>query len=172
MRLASEAGVTVCEVVLAPVSEIHADQPFVLGQETHFLAVKRFDRAGAQHVHCEDFAQVLNIPPELKYEHPSANYAAIALVLLTTPGLGMPAVEEMIRRLLCKAVYDWIAAGRSAQSACERGVALIPEQIHVGLIAVSRKGHGAADNRQMPWAAGDSSGRRWTPPEPTIRKRR
>lgn len=100
MRMASEAGVTVCDVTLAPVSEIHADQPFVLGQETHFLAVRRFDRAGAQHIHCEDFAQVLNIPPELKYEHPSANYAAIALVLLTTPGLGMPAVEEMIRRLV------------------------------------------------------------------------
>ena len=50
MRMASEAGVTVCEVTLAPVSEIHADQPFVLGQETHFLAVRRFDRAGAQHI--------------------------------------------------------------------------------------------------------------------------
>lgn len=77
--------------------------------------------------------------------------------------------EEMIRRLLCKAVYDWIAAGQTAQAACERGVAMIPGRIHVGLIAVSKRGFGAADNRQMPWAAGDSSGRVWTP---TIRKRR
>lgn len=71
--------------------------------------------------------------------------------------------EEMIRRLLCKSVYDWIAAGHTAQQACERGVAQIPAKIHVGLIAVSRTHHGAADNREMPWAAGDSSGRVWTP---------
>ena len=71
--------------------------------------------------------------------------------------------EEMIRRLLCKTVYDWIAAGASAQAACARGVALIPADIHVGLIAVSATGHGAADNRQMPWAAADSSGRTWGP---------
>lgn len=73
--------------------------------------------------------------------------------------------EEMIRRLLCKAVYDWIAAGTPAQQACERGVASIPKNVHVGLIAVSKKGHGAADNRQMPWAAEDTSGHAWRPRE-------
>ena len=77
--------------------------------------------------------------------------------------------EEMIRRLLCKAVYDWIAAGTPAQAACERGVAAVPRNIHVGLIAVSAQGFGAADNRQMPWAAGDSEGSVWNP---TLRKGR
>lgn len=71
--------------------------------------------------------------------------------------------EEMMRRLLCKVVYDTIASGLSAQAACERGVAMIPKKVHVGLIAVARDGFGAADNREMPWAAGDSSGSVWTP---------
>lgn len=71
--------------------------------------------------------------------------------------------EEMVRRLLCKQVYDWIAGGLAAQKACERGVALLPKTIHAGLIAVSKKGFGAADNRQMPWAAADSRGHHWTP---------
>ncbi|EHL24862.1 HipA-like protein [Acidovorax sp. NO-1] len=100
MRMAGAAGVDVCEVTLAPLSAIHADQPFVIGDESHFLAVKRFDRQGLQHIHCEDFAQVLNIPPTLKYEHPRANYATMAKVLLSTPGLGMPALEEFIRRIV------------------------------------------------------------------------
>lgn len=69
--------------------------------------------------------------------------------------------EEMIRRLLCKSVYDWIAAGHSAQQACERGVAQIPRNVHVGLIAVARTSFGAADNREMPWAAADGSGNAW-----------
>ena len=41
--------------------------------------------------------------------------------------------------------------------------------ITVGLIAVSKQGFGAADNREMPWAAGDSSGFTWNP---VVRKRR
>lgn len=61
--------------------------------------------------------------------------------------------EEMIRRLACKQVYDWIAGGMAPQKACEKGVALVPRRVHVGLIAVGRAGAGSANNRQMPWAA-------------------
>lgn len=146
MRLASEAGVTVCEATLAPVSDIHADQPFVLGQETHFLAVKRFDREGGKHIHCEDFAQVLNVPPDRKYEHPNANYAAIALVLLTTPGLGMPAVEEMIRRLVVNDLlgnYDGHCKNYGLLYADAHQAALSPAYDVVAYAAYLRgKGHG------------------------------
>ena len=100
LRMAGEAGVDVCEAVLAPLAEIHADQPFVIGEETHFLAVRRFDREGQRHIHCEDFAQVLNIPPDRKYDHPRANYSTMLRALLATPWLGLPAVEEFIRRLV------------------------------------------------------------------------
>jgi serine/threonine-protein kinase HipA len=44
LRLAQAAGVDVCEAWLAPMDEIVAGQPFVLGESRHFLAVKRFDR--------------------------------------------------------------------------------------------------------------------------------
>lgn len=100
MRMAAAAGVNVCEVRLAPVSSMDVEQPFVLGDESQFLAVRRFDRHGRLHVHCEDFAQVLNIPPQLKYTHPRATYAAMALTMLNTVGLGMPAVEEFVRRIV------------------------------------------------------------------------
>jgi L-asparaginase/beta-aspartyl-peptidase (threonine type) len=60
--------------------------------------------------------------------------------------------EEILRRVLAKQVYDWIAAGTPAQEAVERGVAQIPDQFTVGLIAVSATDEGIADNRTMPAA--------------------
>jgi L-asparaginase/beta-aspartyl-peptidase (threonine type) len=60
--------------------------------------------------------------------------------------------EEILRRVLAKQVYDWIAAGTPAQEAVERGVAEIPDQFTVGLIAISATDEGIADNRTMPAA--------------------
>lgn len=60
--------------------------------------------------------------------------------------------EEIMRLVLAKQVYDWMAAGVPAQEAVERGVALVPAAYTVGLIAVSRRDHGVADNRTMPSA--------------------
>lgn len=99
MRLAAAAGVTVCEVELAPLELIHAEQPFTLGEGREFLAVRRFDRDNAQHVHCEDFAQILGVPPELKYTHPYAAYSLILDTLLREPALGQDAALEMVRRI-------------------------------------------------------------------------
>jgi L-asparaginase/beta-aspartyl-peptidase (threonine type) len=60
--------------------------------------------------------------------------------------------EEIMRRVLSKQIYDWIAAGTHPQAAVERGVALIPNAFTVGVIAVSAEGEGVADNRTMPTA--------------------
>ena len=60
--------------------------------------------------------------------------------------------EEIMRRVLAKQVYDAIAAGAPAQEACARGVASIDARFTIGVIAVSRDGEGAADNRTMPSA--------------------
>jgi beta-aspartyl-peptidase (threonine type) len=60
--------------------------------------------------------------------------------------------EEIMRRVLAKQVYDWIAAGRGAQEAVDKGVALVPAEFTVGLIAVSLHDEGVADNRTMPTA--------------------
>lgn len=104
LRLARAAGVDVCEAWLAPLDEITAGQPFVLGESRHFLAVKRFDRGPQGHVHCEDFAQILRIQPEEKYTHPAANYAAMARTL--REGMSLPAeagegaAQELVRRVM------------------------------------------------------------------------
>ncbi|MFH1144348.1 MAG: isoaspartyl peptidase/L-asparaginase [Candidatus Eisenbacteria bacterium] len=62
--------------------------------------------------------------------------------------------EEIMRQLLAKRVYDWIAAGMDAQEACRRGVDDFPDPYTAGIIAVAASSVGAADNRTMPWAVG------------------
>ncbi len=69
---------------------------------------------------------------------------------VTATGVG----EEIIRRVLCKAVYDQITSGAEAQEACEEGLTLFPADVPVGLIAVDGKGWGAACNTDMAWAQG------------------
>jgi serine/threonine-protein kinase HipA len=100
LRMARVCGVDVCEASLAPLASIAQDIPFVIGQEAQFLAVRRFDRVGQQHVHCEDFAQVLGENPWDKYRGANASYAAIALVLRDAMGLGDGAVHELMRRIM------------------------------------------------------------------------
>jgi serine/threonine-protein kinase HipA len=65
--------------------------------ETRFLAVLRYDRAPGLRVHCEDFAQVLGVMPEDKYQ--GASYLNVAAALMSLPGLGEPAVHELLRRM-------------------------------------------------------------------------
>lgn len=100
MRMAAAVGVNVCEVTLAPLEHIEADQPYVLGEGRQFLAVRRFDRVQGKHIHCEDFAQILGVPPGEKYNHERASYANILNILVHTPGLGVDAAHEMLRRIV------------------------------------------------------------------------
>jgi beta-aspartyl-peptidase (threonine type) len=58
--------------------------------------------------------------------------------------------EHIVRHLLSYAVYQWIAEGAPLQAALERGIALFPDEIDVGLIAVSRTEAGSLSNRNMP----------------------
>jgi len=99
MRLAAAAGVNVCEVELAPLEQIHADLPYTLGDGRHFLAVRRFDREKTKHMHCEDFAQILGVPPDQKYTHPYAAYSLMLATLISEPKLGQDAAFEMLRRI-------------------------------------------------------------------------
>ncbi|MGA0570696.1 type II toxin-antitoxin system HipA family toxin [Variovorax sp. VNK109] len=103
LRMARAVGVNTCAHSLVPLSQLMEPHRYDLGDEAqqHFLAVERFDRApggGLQaRVMCEDFAQVLSVPPEDKY---SRSYAEIAAVLLALPACGEPAVHELLRRLV------------------------------------------------------------------------
>jgi L-asparaginase/beta-aspartyl-peptidase (threonine type) len=61
--------------------------------------------------------------------------------------------EEIVRRFLSKTVYDWLADGMPAQIAAERGVALFPQEIDVGLLVIGEEDHAIAANRDMARAA-------------------
>jgi L-asparaginase/beta-aspartyl-peptidase (threonine type) len=60
--------------------------------------------------------------------------------------------EHIVRRRLAGAVHGWAASGVPLPEALERGVALFPADIDVGLIAVAGGGWAVASNRTMPWA--------------------
>jgi beta-aspartyl-peptidase (threonine type) len=61
--------------------------------------------------------------------------------------------EEITRQLLCKQLYDWILAGMPVEEACRRGIDLFPNQISVGLIAVTAESLCGTSNRDMAWFA-------------------
>lgn len=63
--------------------------------------------------------------------------------------------EDIIPLLLSHTVYQWIADGVPLQQALERGVALLPADSDVGIIAVSRTEAGHHSNRAMPTSNGD-----------------
>ncbi|WEF34452.1 isoaspartyl peptidase/L-asparaginase [Pseudoduganella chitinolytica] len=60
--------------------------------------------------------------------------------------------EHIVRRLLAHTVYQWIADGMPAQEAADKGVALFPDEIDVGIIVLGRRDAGSASNREMPFA--------------------
>ncbi len=66
--------------------------------------------------------------------------------------------EEIIKQVLSKFVYDRIADGLLPQRAADRGLALFPHDVPIGIIAVASRGWGEAANRDMAFFA--SSARR------------
>ncbi|WP_437603563.1 isoaspartyl peptidase/L-asparaginase [Sorangium sp. So ce590] len=60
--------------------------------------------------------------------------------------------EEIARRLLARTVYDWLADGVAPARAAQRGVAMFPDVIAVGVLVVGRNGQAIASNRNMPSA--------------------
>jgi L-asparaginase/beta-aspartyl-peptidase (threonine type) len=60
--------------------------------------------------------------------------------------------EFIIRQMLASKVYRWIEAGMDLHEALRKGIALIPPQVEVGLIAVSKTQAGAHSNTDMPTA--------------------
>lgn len=60
--------------------------------------------------------------------------------------------EYIIRQNLSRRVYDWMAEGATPEAAVEKGVALFPEGLGIGLIAVSPRGYAASANTTMAWS--------------------
>ncbi len=78
----------------------------------------------------------------------SGIYAGPAGAVCAT-GIG----EEIMKRVLSKAVYDAMAAGRTPQKAAELGVGLFPRGVSVGLIVVGKRGWGEACDKDMAFFA-------------------
>ncbi len=99
LGLAQVAGASVCEHKLVPLAQMDIEHGYALGGSSHFLAVTRFDRDGPKRIHCEDFAQVLNVDPQQKYT--GASYAAMGSLMMRFPeSLGVNAVHELLRLLV------------------------------------------------------------------------
>ncbi len=61
--------------------------------------------------------------------------------------------EHIMRHMLAREVYQWIADGMPLAAALQRGVDLIDKRIAIGLIGVTRNEQGACSNRSMPYVA-------------------
>lgn len=61
--------------------------------------------------------------------------------------------EEIMKRVLSKHVYDLMTAGHSPQRAAERGLALFPRDVSIGVICVNEKGWGEACDARMAYSA-------------------
>jgi L-asparaginase/beta-aspartyl-peptidase (threonine type) len=60
--------------------------------------------------------------------------------------------EHIMRHLLARTVYQWIADGMPLRQALQRGVDLIDKDVDIGLIAVSRTEAASCSNKGMPQA--------------------
>ncbi|MGE4534372.1 type II toxin-antitoxin system HipA family toxin [Halomonas sp.] len=98
MRLAEAAGVTIPDIRLVSLEEIDGLPPLNLPDEPFAYAIKRFDRAGSERVHAEDFAQVLFRYPHEKYDGPG--YEQLGRLVREFSADGMACVAQMARRLL------------------------------------------------------------------------
>jgi serine/threonine-protein kinase HipA len=70
-------------------------QPYAI-PETNVLVIRRYDRDGARRIHQEDFAQVVSLPPRLKYDQVTYEQCA----LLVRQIVSEDAYFEFVRRLV------------------------------------------------------------------------
>lgn len=98
MLWAQASGIEIPEISLISVKDI-SGLPHEIGnfQEEKALAVRRFDRSSAgKRIHMEDFAQILGLYPEQKYD--KCNYETLANLVLSLASEND--FDEFIRRLI------------------------------------------------------------------------
>lgn len=105
MSWAQASGIEVPELALIDIAMVSGLPPSSRFAEPKALAVRRFDRPDSGHrVHQEDFAQILGLFPEEKYD--KANYETVARLVLALAG------EDGLREFLLRLVFD-LASGNS-----------------------------------------------------------
>lgn len=96
LEWARASGFAVPECHLQPVSSLSQSlQPYAI-PGTSVLVIQRYDREGVRRIHQEDFAQVVNLPPRLRYD--LISYEQCAGLVREIVGDG--AYFEFIRRLV------------------------------------------------------------------------
>lgn len=102
---------------LSPVLRAHAKP----GERV--LVIRRYDREGDRRIHQEDFAQVVGLPPELKYDH--ITYEQLARLVKEIAG--PDAYFEFIRRLA------FIVASGNTDAHLKNWSLVYPDGIHAAL---------------------------------------
>ncbi|WP_313952569.1 type II toxin-antitoxin system HipA family toxin [Accumulibacter sp.] len=125
MRWAAASGITIPDILLIPVAGISGLPPEVntfAGQNA--LAVRRFDRPSPdRRVHIEDFAQILGLYPEEKYDKP--NYETLANLVFRIAGES--ALDEFIRRLV------FVVASGNGDAHLKNWSLIYPDGVSAGL---------------------------------------
>ena len=98
MRLAKMAGINIPDIRLVETDTLENLPAINLPSEKFAFAIRRFDRAGKNRIHTEDFAQLLVKYPYEKYD--SANYEQIGKILYQYSGDSLRNVQQFARRLL------------------------------------------------------------------------
>lgn len=98
MRLAEIAGINIPDIRLVELASLDKLPPINLPEEKLAFAIRRFDRAGGQRIHIEDFAQILVKYPHEKYD--GANYEQIGKVIYQYTGNSLGNAQQFARRLL------------------------------------------------------------------------
>jgi len=98
MSLAALVEIEIPDIQLIELNKLDNHPQINLPNETYAFAIKRFDRIGQEHIHMEDFAQILVKYPHEKYN--SANYEQIGRILYEYTGDGLANVQQFARRLL------------------------------------------------------------------------
>jgi serine/threonine-protein kinase HipA len=95
LEWARAAGFDVPECSLKPAASLETALRGYANPETSVLVIRRYDRANGRRIHQEDFAQVVNLPPRLKYDH--VTYEQCAALILEI--INEEAYFEFVRRL-------------------------------------------------------------------------
>ncbi len=97
MAWAREAGFEVPDCRLFPREALPEALRQRAPEGSQVFAIRRYDRDGARRIHQEDFAQVVGLYPEQKYEH--VRYEQLALLARAIEGRE-EAYDEVVRRLV------------------------------------------------------------------------
>jgi serine/threonine-protein kinase HipA len=95
MEWARAAGFTVPECQILPSSVLQPALRSFAPEGTNVFLIRRYDRNGERRIHQEDFAQMVNLPPDMKYEQQT--YAGLARLVREI--VGADGYIEFIRRL-------------------------------------------------------------------------